>query len=561
MLHGMFWLVWLGSAVAVAHAPVKLIIDTDIGGGGCNDVDDVVAVCIANALTDLGEAELLAVVQNTAPVKCAGAISVLNHFYGRDAVPIGAYNISTPGATLEQQQPLPYVTHITDLFDSPIRNSSQAEDAVEVYRRVLAAQPDHSVAISSIGIHTNLAALLKSGPDSHSPLSGHALVAAKVMTLAVMGGAYPSGAECNLMGGGKEPDGSEHNHLVASAASSYVASHWPAESKLIWSGAEVGLRVQSGGAGFQQRCPEVASTSNPCAAAMINYEHGPDKSRFSWDPLTTLVAVKGAAAGSTKECTGCDGHNVIDPQTGHNHWVRGQKTNQTYLTLLDGKAAGDTLDELLCHASSLNPHPAPPHPAPPPPPPPPVPATPGLCVVGGLTPLAGAGPPMRGFGGGNYSAACERATASSALCSCAQALMPVLPREGPDHALILPYIGDGDVNTFYDYSKADGGWTEARLSSGATSIAHVFFWPRAGYLDRHVVGGRFVGITRRQQKEVALATITQPPKLGWNGLEVQQESTSGDDDDEAAAVIESVKFLGADGSYGNIAEIKLLRKC
>ena len=35
--------------------PVKLIIDTDIGGGGCNDVDDVVAVCIANALTDNGE--------------------------------------------------------------------------------------------------------------------------------------------------------------------------------------------------------------------------------------------------------------------------------------------------------------------------------------------------------------------------------------------------------------------------------------------------------------------------------------------------------------------------
>ena len=63
--------------------PVKLIIDTDIGGGGCNDVDDVVALCIANALVDTGEAELLAVVQNTAPFQCAGAISVLNTFYGR----------------------------------------------------------------------------------------------------------------------------------------------------------------------------------------------------------------------------------------------------------------------------------------------------------------------------------------------------------------------------------------------------------------------------------------------------------------------------------------------
>ena len=40
-----------------AVEPVKLIIDTDIGGGGCRDVDDVAAVCIGNALADMGEAE------------------------------------------------------------------------------------------------------------------------------------------------------------------------------------------------------------------------------------------------------------------------------------------------------------------------------------------------------------------------------------------------------------------------------------------------------------------------------------------------------------------------
>ena len=173
--------------VAAARA-LNLIIDTDIGGGGCQDVDDVVAVCVANALDDKGEADLIAVVQNTAPVECAGAISVLNHFYGRDSVPIGAYNINTPGATLLQQQPLPYVSELVRRFDAPIKNSTQADDAVAVYRRALAAQPDRSIAISSIGIHTNLAALLKSGPDSHSQLGGRELVAKKVAILAVMGG-------------------------------------------------------------------------------------------------------------------------------------------------------------------------------------------------------------------------------------------------------------------------------------------------------------------------------------------------------------------------------------
>ena len=149
-----------------------------------------------------------------------------------------------------------------------------------------------------------------------------------------MGGKYPSGSECNLMGGGSN----QHNHLVASAASSYVAANWPPESKLIWSGGEVGKQVQSGGAGFQ-KCTKVATDTNPIRAAMISYEHGPNKSRYSWDPLTTLVAVRGAAAASCSECTDCDGKNVIDPETGENHWVMGPKTNQTYLVLNDGKAA------------------------------------------------------------------------------------------------------------------------------------------------------------------------------------------------------------------------------
>jgi len=326
----------------LASAPVKLIIDTDIGGGGCNDVDDVVAVCMANALMDNGEAEILAIVQDTAPYNCAGVISVINHYYGRDSIPIGAYNINTPKATLEMEDPLPYVNQLVAEFDSPIKNSTQVDDAVEVYRRVLASQPDQSVAISSIGIHTNLAALLRSPPDSHSPLSGRDLVAKKVFLLAVMGGMFPAGLECNLSGGGRN----QHNHLVSSQASDYVAENWPPESKLIWSGFEVGVRVQSGGARFQ-KCP-VATTKNPCREAMVNYEKGPNKSRFSWDPLTTLIAVRGPEAGSCSECTNCDGKNLINPETGANAWSKGAKTNQTYLLLNDPQKAGEAIDQLLC---------------------------------------------------------------------------------------------------------------------------------------------------------------------------------------------------------------------
>ena len=63
-----------------------------MGGGACRDVDDVVALCTLHALEDNGEVELLAVVHDTAPPPCAGVISAINHWYGRDDIPIGAYN-------------------------------------------------------------------------------------------------------------------------------------------------------------------------------------------------------------------------------------------------------------------------------------------------------------------------------------------------------------------------------------------------------------------------------------------------------------------------------------
>ena len=64
--------------------PVPLIFDTDMS----IDVDDVGALCVAHALADAGEAELVAVVHNTGLPQGVGGVSVLNHYYGRDDVPM-----------------------------------------------------------------------------------------------------------------------------------------------------------------------------------------------------------------------------------------------------------------------------------------------------------------------------------------------------------------------------------------------------------------------------------------------------------------------------------------
>jgi hypothetical protein len=76
---------------------IKIILDTDMGGGQCTDVDDVGTLCMIHALVERGEAELLAVVVNTMPPLATAVVSVLNHFYGRDDVPIGALKANGTG--------------------------------------------------------------------------------------------------------------------------------------------------------------------------------------------------------------------------------------------------------------------------------------------------------------------------------------------------------------------------------------------------------------------------------------------------------------------------------
>ena len=77
------------------RARPNLLIDTDMS----IDVDDVGALCIAHALADLGEARILAVIHNTASPTAVGAISVINEYYARGDIPIGAYRgrVGAPG--------------------------------------------------------------------------------------------------------------------------------------------------------------------------------------------------------------------------------------------------------------------------------------------------------------------------------------------------------------------------------------------------------------------------------------------------------------------------------
>lgn len=320
-----------------------LIVDTDIGGGGCMDVDDVAAICLAHALQDAGEAEILAILQNSEPPRCAGVIDVLNEYYGRgNSVEIGVYK----GGGLSERSPyLPYVDDLIASFPHPRVNvSSQVPDAVDVYRRVLSSRTeDNDVVIASIGLLVNLEALLDSGPDRWSSLNGKSLVAKKVKLLATMGGIYPAASsfpECNFCGCAHADEASAE---TAKRASAYVVANWPSSVPVLFSGFEVGVDVQSGGALSDCASPD----TSPCARAYVDYEGGPGRSRYSWDPLTTLIAVRGAEAGGCVVAQS-NGTNVVNASTGRNAWASGPPANQSYLALRDANSAGDAIDALLC---------------------------------------------------------------------------------------------------------------------------------------------------------------------------------------------------------------------
>jgi hypothetical protein len=253
----------LAAAVAVAAEPARLIIDTDMSG----DCDDVGAVCLAHALEMRGEAKLLAVVHNTGLDTGVGAISAINTYYGHPDLPVGAYK-----GPFNRGMRGPYVDHLAQRFPARLHNASEAPEAVTVYRQALAAAPDASVWIASIGFTTNLEALLRSGPDAASPLSGAQLVAQKVKGLAWMGGRYPQSS--------RDPENPvlpspEHNFGffctvnnsrcsgIASdpiaPSTAFVVENWPAAVPIVFLGWEVGAPIKTGAV-----MTNGTETQNPC---------------------------------------------------------------------------------------------------------------------------------------------------------------------------------------------------------------------------------------------------------------------------------------------------------
>jgi len=149
---------------APKRQPVPVIFDTDMGP----DYDDVGAITILHALADSGQARILATIASTNYPKVAAVLSVLNTYFGRPNLLIGA----PKGKAITDKDTQHWSDTITARYPHAVQSNADVPDAVALYRQLLAKQPDRSVTIISVGFLTNLANLLASKSDQYSPLPG-----------------------------------------------------------------------------------------------------------------------------------------------------------------------------------------------------------------------------------------------------------------------------------------------------------------------------------------------------------------------------------------------------
>jgi inosine-uridine nucleoside N-ribohydrolase len=245
----------------------RIIFDTDLGP----DYDDAGALAFLHAMADSGKVEILATVSSNMNELVAPCINIINTYYGRADIPIGAPKIS--GVDMGSGQHWPDTLIVRYPHDG--RMTSHVPDAVEVYRRVLAEQADTSVIIVTVGFLTNLSNLLRSRPDSLSPLSGKELISKKVKRLVSMAGKFPQGKEFNV--------------FSDSTASKYVYENWPTE--IVFTGFETGSKIFTG-----LRLMNSESKYNPVRDVFrisIPLSEGDKNGRMSWDQTAVLIAAYG----------------------------------------------------------------------------------------------------------------------------------------------------------------------------------------------------------------------------------------------------------------------------
>jgi hypothetical protein len=305
-----------GRATQGAEPPVPIIFDSDVD----QDCDDIGALFMLHGTVERGEAKLLATIGCTSSDAIAPCLDAINTWFGRPEIPVGTLKDK---GLLDHQG---FAVEIAKRYPKKSVSGNDYPDAVKLYRKILASQPDKSVVVLAVGPLRNLANLLRSPADDVSPLDGVKLVARKVKRLDVMGGVYPPS-------NAKE---AEWNFKQDPASAALVCSAWP--TPILFNG-------EGGSTNSGRRVTYEMPEHNPLTMAYRLYPGvGFAGDRLSWDPISVLVAVRGAEPWY-ETVTG--GKNVTDPSTGFNVWRSVADGQHAYLVLKSSKGKVEqTLEDM-----------------------------------------------------------------------------------------------------------------------------------------------------------------------------------------------------------------------
>ena len=210
-----------------------------------------------------------------------------------------------------------YIKDLAEMFphDTSV-DPAEVPTAVAVYRSVLAAQPDRSVTVVSVGFMQNMSALLASGPDEYSPLGGTELVRQKVKELVIMGGAHPGSTKDLYLTGGRE---------MGAEFAIDVLENWPTVT-VFNTGAVCGSLTNG------QTLAATTPETNPVRASYTMFFGREGKGRTSWDLCSVLYSVRGLSGPEGRYFDTLTDEHLTLSSEGVSRWVEPGNDRHVRLT-------------------------------------------------------------------------------------------------------------------------------------------------------------------------------------------------------------------------------------
>jgi inosine-uridine nucleoside N-ribohydrolase len=260
------------------NKPISIIFDTDMG----SDCDDVGALALLHAYADMNRVKILGCVYSSGKVPYgAGVIEAINVYYGRPAIPVGAYYGHDIGDPVDKMLAETLAKDKTR-FGNTIVHNRDAEEITRLNRKLLANQKDNSVIYVTVGHTKGLYDLLVSKADDMSPLTGRELIVHKIKRWVALGALEARNAKGHY--------GKDWNFFFNGTApyTQHLITHFPKPMVFVTAGTDVmtGKSLKKTPSGNIVRAAYEQWLGNYSQKTL-------DDQRPSWDLVAVYYAVEG----------------------------------------------------------------------------------------------------------------------------------------------------------------------------------------------------------------------------------------------------------------------------